>query len=380
MLNKKYNNLICEIVLNYKKLINTYKLHYTNSIKEFETSFKINLFTYLKAWVGLFYYLFYNFQNQRIYFFESLRNHEIINLFDSKQITILGGNNDRYVATKRKYGFMWTSPIYSAIILAGSNKTSIPIKLTTLILKYKFNKQKIKFFLYEDTLPIGIFFSLFGKYFNKQTICIQHGFGTSKEILFDGSLCKHNLLYSITQKRFIKTSTKFYELGLPFDINLPVEKSNEVILIGTGWKGLDPEFYEKSLIYYNQLKQIFKKSNYKVFYRPHPNESEIDYQFYNFKIDKKSKIECLSNTQKIFIGYISTLLYEAKVSNHLVINILDNKMNPLAFETDLSLNPLYTEDILYDINNLYENKKINYYQMDSLKSRFFKIFDQIENI
>ena len=377
--NKIYDQLISEIVFNYKKLVKTYNVHYTNSNVEFETAFKINFITYLKALVGILYYFFYNLKNQRIYFFESFRNQEIINLFDSKNILILGGNNDKKIATKNKYGFLWTSPIYSAIILASSNKTTFPLKSFIYIFKYKFNKQKINFFLYEDTLPIGIFFSLFGKYFNKQTFCLQHGFGTKKEILFDGSLCKHNLLYSITQKEFIEGDTKFYELGLPFDINLPVEKSNEIVLIGTGWKGLDPEFYEKSLKYYNQIKEIFDKSNYKIFYRPHPNEKEIDYKSYNFNIDKKSKIECLSDTQKIFIGYISTLLYEAKVSNHLVINIIDNKMNRLAFETDLSINPLYSVDFLKEIIYLYENKKINNNQINSLKSRFFKIFDQIEN-
>ena len=371
--------MINKTIYHYKNLVSLYTNAYPNSVKEFNESYSVKFITYIKAWFGVLYLLALKIDHSRVFYFESFRNSELMDLIPPDKITILGGNDDKSKSSDRGYGFFWIAGIVAAIIVAAEKGNLLPLKLQVLICKWKLNGKKKYFLLYEDTLPVGTFFALLGNECNIPTICIQHGFGTAGEILFDGQLCRHNFLYSLSQEKLINAKQSvFYELGPPFEVRNPVNESNEIILIGTGWKGLSPAFYEKSLAVYGQIKVSLEKFGWQVMYRPHPNENDTDYSQYFSQIDKRSKIDCLSDSRKIYIGYISTLLYEAKIFGHGVINIKDKAMPELAFNTHLEIDISKLHNI--DSNIRFVHQKIseeNVEILPPLETRFFSAFNKI---
>lgn len=371
--------MIDDIIYHYRKLIRIYSVAYPHSINELEKSFKITYSTSFKACVGIIYLLFLKMKRENSFIFESLRNQEIIDLLPKEQIMILGGKNERRECLDKGYRFFWIGGIVAAVILAGEKNVLFPLRITIWVCKLKLKNLRTYFMLYEDTLPVGLFFALLGNNCGQQTISIQHGFCTEGELFFDGHLCKFNLSYSKTQAKFIKgKESTFLELGPPFDIKYPIETSNEVILVGTGWKGLLPGFYDNSLKDFRRIQSILVPQGWRVFYRPHPNENEADYLAFFPEIDRRSKIDCLSNTKKVFIGYISSLLYEAKVFGHGVININDQDMPELAFTTHLKLDKANFNKIDGDIGTVHQRiLEENVDVLPTLETRFFSVFNEI---
>ena len=373
--------MIDEIIYHYKKLIKLYKTTYPNSIEEFKNSFNITVVTYVKAWFGILHLLTIRIDPSRPFYFQSFRHQELIDLIPPEKVVIFGGFDEKKRALKKKYDFFWVGGIVAAIILAGENDTKIPLRLQALICKWRFKSKEKFFFLYEDTLPVGVFFSLLGVSCRQSAICVHHGYGIAKDILFlEGNLARYNFLYSIRQKEFITNNSSCFELGPPFDIRRPVTASNEVILVGTGMKSLSPFFYEQTLQFYSEIKNQLCDSMWRVLYRPHPNENLEDYAQFSFELDTRSKVDCLSDYKKVFVGYISTLLYEGKVFGHGAININDESMPELAYDTDRRIEVNEINSIRTFIEEVHD--KINRENIDilpPLKERFFSIFNQLRN-
>jgi hypothetical protein len=191
----------------------------------------------------------------------------------------------------------------------------------------------------EDTLPVGSFFATIGNALKSPPILLQHGYITGTEILIDGKQCTYNILYSIDQARFIQNeNAKSFELGPPFDIVNSEDIVNEEVLVGTGGKGYIPELYYKALDVYMQIEKKLFMAGISVLYRPHPNEDYADYHSKFNKIDKRSTSECISGPKKIFIGYVSTLFFEAKSFGHGIIAIINPKEPTLAYKPDFEIN------------------------------------------
>ncbi len=362
--------------------IKIYLNKFPNSRNEINQFFNINLFDNLKAFFGLLNLFFINFYNKE-FIFITTRNKSIIQCLDKNNILVFGTNFDKKYCNKSGIKFYWHSGIHSAIKLFYNRNSTFFLNIYTTLLNKKLKNLKY-LILYEDTLPLGIYFTEFCRDKNKISICIQHAAHTILPFLpVDGFSSKYNLVYDKDQKTFYKDSNSvLIILGLTYDFNKIIEKSKTIILVGTGYYGLDPVFYKRSLKIFSLIKNTLLTDGFNVLYRPHPNENyniEIQNYFKNNEIDQSSAAILLSKTRKIFIGYNSSLLYEASKIGHIVINIFDEIIPNLIFKTDHTLKiTKFDSSIIHKLNDT-PIKDIKSTKLKYRLENAFKCINQIEN-
>lgn len=244
----------------------------------------------------------------------------------------MGSHSERKFAIDNNFGFIWSFPVTSSIEIMITKGWGFFLRnqIKRWILKLN-NFKNIKFILYEDTQPLGVYLNKISTILgsNAKCICIQHGFFPENlGIRYDGSMTKYNFVWDHTQINLIgKSSENTYVIGLPY--HAVAKKSNHisVVLVGLGTAGDGNESYEKSLKIYKQIKESLNKLNIlDIIYRPHPNEwgdkiliARLESIFGD--LDRMSKIERLNCSRSIFIGTISSLLYEAGIAGHIVASL-----------------------------------------------------------
>ncbi len=374
---------LCEnLIKEFEKMLLFYKNTYPHSAVEFEKAYKISTITYLKAWLGILYLIFYQVPKKQTFYFQGLRNKAILDLLPLTNISIIGGKPERRKTKEMGFGFLWTGGIVAAILIGSQRKRPAALAIQIQVFLRKFINSNSSFFLIEDTLPVGSFFAFAGNALSLPTILLQHGYLTGTEILIDGRNCSYNILYSKDQEKFIDNSKAVsFELGPPIDILTDNFLTNEIVLVGTGGKGYIPRLYFKALDVFGQIFNNLETSGFKVIYRPHPNEDPNDYDQLFRVIDNRSSSECLSGGKKIFIGYVSTMLFEAKTFGHFVIAIRDPEEPALAYIPDYELDANNLENMEILIPILFENMEFKRYEkLKPLKERFSNILYQINNI
>lgn len=294
-------------------------------------------------------------KKNRIYIFEGLRNKEYMSAFDPSVVFILGSKIERNYAVKHGYGFIWSFPIISAVnIKITRNVNPFIIKQLKVWVSVLSKLNSVTFFIYEDTQPLGCFIAHTGKLLQPitKTVCIQHGFypKESYPIRKEGALSEINFLWSESQADVIGTNSLLtYEIGLPyFAIAKQGNAALNVILVGTGTANNGNDFYEKSLRTYKLIAEALSQTlDVKVFYRPHPNEltDQCVLQHLESKfplIDYSDKLRLLNGSKAVFIGTVSSLLYEAGIAGHIVIHFkLQEELIPdFNFDFEFSENQL----------------------------------------
>jgi len=296
---------------------------------------------------------------QEIFIFQGLRNKDYISLFRPESVVIVGSHLERAYSTSHGYRFCASYPIESAIhakIFIGFN---LPI-----ILQVKYwlgalsNKKRIVFFLYEDTQPLGVFFVHLGRILRPEAIsvCIQHGMFYSMKypIRVDGELSDVNFVWDYNQVKIINCNkSKAFEIGLPYVANAVPTNNLKIVFIGTGNMNIGNNNYENTINVYHKIYKILKNNiNLKFSYRPHPNEwieeDTILALRNNFPhIDNSDKRCLLNGPRTIFIGTISSIMYEAGIAGHLVVRLIIDEEQTCEVDCDFSFNSL-------EINNLIE--------------------------
>jgi hypothetical protein len=375
-----------EIIYQFNKTLSIFRKYYGNIASEFQNkNYSVTYATYIRAWLGVIYLIVLRIPSSRKYIFQEFKNMELINCLKPENIIILGGKSNYSICLKRGYGLFWTGGISAAVLLAWRSGRMAPLKFQIKLAKNKLNSSKKYFLLYEDTHAVGIFFALLGGRNYHSTVCIQHGIYQLEAPIVDGTLCLYNLVYALSQKvtfeKLMKTfATTFFELGPPFDVNYGSEISNCIVLVGTGEHDMRREFYFRSLDIYIRIKNQLSKCGWTVIYRPHPSESESDYSPYFREADRGSKVACLSGPRKIFIGYISTLLYEAILTGHSVLRLTDPAMKEeITFTPNVTVNP----DCIFSIDEVVsglcsEMKRTDVRKLPPIEDRFISILQKIE--
>ena len=163
----------------------------------------------------------------------------------------------------------------------------------------------------------------------------------------DGHYCKYNFVWSSRQiKLFRNLKYDPFVLGLPYNIRIPKKVSNKIILIGHGEEKSNT--YEKTLHHFKLIYSLIDKDLFDVEYRPHTYESTKIPKKYFSKINNENKLNLLQDSKKIYIGFVSSLLYEASMHDNYVIGLDESLFQVyLDFEYDIS----FKEKDYYQLNN-----------------------------
>lgn len=268
-------------------------------------------------------------KNEVFYIFEGLRYKEYMKFFNPKSVVVVGTAVERKYAYDYGYGFSWSFPIVASVYFKMGRGWSYPtIRQLTFWKEALLKSSRVTFFLYEDTQQLGSFFVFLAKLLGPQvkSVCIQHGYFCQYELgrmKYDGDLCDVNFVLEKSQAKLMGINTPFYEIGLPYIASAKQSNCMNVILIGTGMIADGTNIYNNSIDVFADIKTKLTQLGVKVYYRPHPNEfgdhNAIEKLKETFSIiDYSNKQQILDGPKSIFIGTISTLLYEAGVAGHFV--------------------------------------------------------------
>jgi len=319
------------------------------------------------------------------YVFSTSRYTDLILTLPPKEVMVMGGRKELIFCLKNGYQFYWLGLIFygfNQFIFSEKNSlfSLVIVSLRKMFLK-DINKRYL--FLYNDCMPDGMTLSFALESIPKlNIICIQHGMSSPplSEFKVDryvvGESCQFNLLWDISQKKPYKSDTDHasFVLGLPYEVYPPQSHSREVILLGDCGKGSDLIQYFYALFNFCHLYRILKKAGIDVSYRPHPQD-DIEYVqsiFSNVCITQKN--ELLTSNRRVFIGFKSSLLFEAREFGHLAIG-LDSKDSERirAFDVDFELSSDNFENLPELVLDIFE--KSTFAEVDeikNLKSRFIR--------
>ena len=267
------------------------------------------------------------------YIFEGLRNKEYMNAFKPETVIVVGSRIEKTFAKSKGYRFCWSFPVSSSVGAKIEMGMSYPLIQNLKYWKNELSKfKKVIFFLYEDTQPLGVFFSHVAKISNQKavTVCIQHGifYKTKTNIRIDGKLSNINFVWSKEQADIIDCDKlKTFEIGMPYTAIAQLQAPLIVVIVGIGVPYIGNDLYRNSLLAYSDIyKALTNHAGLKVYYRPHPNEwahpnlvTELRELFP--LLDEIDKVSRLNGPRAIFIGAISSFLYESRVAGHLVAHL-----------------------------------------------------------
>ena len=346
------NNIISTV----EEWIFEYSKFAPNEIKKRYKSY-YSLQHLFKATVGI----FYNFNlgtSRSLFIFEGIRYINYMKAFNPTDVIIIGSHSEKKYAYENGYGFIWSFPITTSVEIMVSRRISI---FLYIIIKKWFNKlllfNNVKIFLYEDTQSLGVFFNKISTILDNRVtcICIQHGYFVGNlGMRYDGSITEVNFVWDNIQGKLIGGSPrKTFVIGLPYFAKAKRNDQITIIFVGSGTYDDGSNEYEISYDFFFKLKKFLNSINIlNIVYRPHPNEwnnldliNKLKNTFDN--LDDTSKVERLNSKKSIFVGTVSSLLYEAGVAGHLIAQLnVNSKLLPL-FKIDFKFTDFYFEKFAY---------------------------------
>jgi hypothetical protein len=304
-----------------------------------------------------------------LYIFEGIRNKNVMILFDPKSVVIIGSHIEREYAKLNGYNFIWSFPIASSVVINIEREINYP--LIKLIEKWnkKFKKfKKIIFFLYEDTQPLGVFLVHLARMLQPiaTSVCIQHGifYKFKYPLRNEGEISDVNLVWNYRQIEIIKCNKlRAHVIGVPYFAKAILVVPTFIVLIGMGTPYVGNSLYEDSISIYHKISILITNIlKMKVYYRPHPNELVYPDLIDDLKVkftllDFSDKVNILNGPRAIFIGNVSSLLYEAKVADHYTAYLkIDDKIIS-EVEANFSFDYSELEKLIIWINQI-KNKEI----------------------
>lgn len=306
-------------------------------------------------------------EKKDIYIFQGLRNKEYMAVFDPASVLVVGSHVEKEYADAHGYGFCWSYPMRSAIHSKISRRLNFfAIRQINLWVKELSKFDRVIFFIYEDTQPLGVFFVYVGRLLPSivTSVCIQHGFFLKYyyPIRIDGELSDINFVWGMSQSELISPNKlKIFEIGLPYFARAKPFNELHVILVGTGMEGSGTDIYERAINTYTKIHHALANiSRIKTFYRPHPNEyndEELIVKLNNIfsLVDDPNKLAQLDGPRAIFIGVESSLLFEAGIAGHFVVRLKLDESLPI-FHLDFEFKENEASELIQWIRSIANGK------------------------
>jgi len=323
------------------------------------------------------------------YIFEGLRFLNLIETLPPSEVMVLGDRCEFLYCLKRGLRFHWIGYIaksFDLYIWAGKKDL---FSEALLFIQKLFSTQagdKKYLFLWEDSLPTGLTLSAALESIpGLNVVCISHGMlfrYRDKRILQEGWTCKFNLVWAPSQRKLTKggDDPATFVLGLPYEVTPNHLTSRNVVLIGHCCQNENTEEYFFSLYHFRKIYTILHRAGFAVSFRPRPYDdiNFIRSVFPSVCVDDKH--ELFASKKMVFIGFVSTMLYEARQFGHIVIGLdtstfayeRDYDVDGIVLASDYEGLPLYLSK-LFD-----ERLKHIDARVESLSSRFRDCIRQID--
>jgi len=262
-----------------------------------------------------------------LYIFHRPRTPHLLPLFNCSHILILGSAEDLKLSRRLGCSFFSDYFIRSAVVSSVYRSWDVFLLWQLFFWRRRLARfNRVLIFLYEDTQPVGTFLAHLPSLLpgNAKAICLQHGyFNPRQPMRYEGLLCEYNFVWDQFQATLIgAVPEKTFVIGLPYSAIAHAKDNLSIILVGTG----DPYFprYRETLLTYSRIyNYLIKSLGLPVLYRPHPSEyanpactSVLRSTFES--LDSLGTEDRLANTQSVFIGNVSSLLYAARCTGHFV--------------------------------------------------------------
>ena len=304
-----------------------------------------NIFQFFKCLISIFVFL-KNIKSKRVYVFQGLRNKIYCKAFKKNQVVIIGSYKEFFYCKKNGYHFIWSFPIQSSVFLCIYRNINFFLDLVISRWFSRFKSKKITFFVHEDTQPVGSFICFFSRYLSdSKTICIQHAtYLRNFHSKPQGYMSKYNFVWHFDQIKFLNFDKNYtFVIGNNYEAKAKMKGNPNIILVGPGNSLANKDLYSYQIKNFIKLSKIIKKNlPLKIIYRPHPEELQtanlLEKLKTDFKIiDTSNKLIALRQARSIFIGYVSSLLYEAKLAGHKTVFIKNKNYKNLSFVPDFNL-------------------------------------------
>ena len=324
------------------------------------------------------------------YIFQGLRHQGLIEALPASEVMVLGGRGEFLYCLKRGCKFHWIGYVSKAFELYyWGGKRGAFLSAVCLIRKM-FNAQdgnKRYLFLWEDTLPTGVVLSTVLDSMPKLSIvCVAHGiFPEYKEqaVSPEGESCQFNFVWSSSQQKIFKERRypSTFVLGLPYEVRVPQKTSRKVVLIGHCGPSSGMTEYLYALYVFRKIFIALYDAGFEVEYRPHPQEP-VDFIPEAFpSLCLENKMEMLSSERRLYIGFASTLMYEARQFGNLVVALdTSDLLYQINFEVDAVISPVDYDQVPEIVSRLFDDGYINIDEANyqSLSVRFDGCLKQVD--
>lgn len=261
---------------------------------------------------------------------------------------VLGERGEFFACLRMGCRFSWIGFVAKAFDLFywGGDAAALRMAVSSIQRRMATPRQRPEYlFLYEDTLPTGLVLALaLSRVPGLAVACIQHGYYGPERLKRrnEGSICRFNLLIDREQGRFIKglDAPGSFVLGLPYEVAAPPRFVRRVILVGAGGRGSDVARYLLSLSHFVRIYRHLSDAGIAVSYRPHPDEDRefVASLFPHTCLEDKWTL--LRESRAVFVGFNSTLLFEALSFGNGVIGLDTSEFaGDRAFAPDRTVAP-----------------------------------------
>lgn len=273
-------------------------------------------------------------RGKRFVFFSS-RHAQLVARFGPHEATVIGGPADRRFAARAGLPFCFSGDLFVAAYNILFDHRFVPSRRVVQRWLRFFAQQQDRCHLVlpNDTLPVTTLLAMIARRCpNVVVSCVQHGLYDNVFDLddIDGRNSHVNLVYDDSQRREMERrlpGALVEVMGLPGwhaaqrEPDVPT-----AVMVGTGVFE-NPARYRQALDVFSAAAAALARAGIRVEYRPHPSEGTATDAASRFPLNRAGKDELLGDERKLFVGFSSTLLYEADAAGHGVF-VLDDPLLP----------------------------------------------------
>jgi hypothetical protein len=267
----------------------------------------------------------------RRYVFLSGRYAQLLAKFAAAEAVLVGNQADARLARRLGLPFRFTGNLFAASSAILFGMRGVPSRRIVEDWIAFFSRQADPCYLVvpNDTLPISTLLAkIANACANVRVVCVQHGLFNSglHPSDIDGANSDFNLVFDRAQAEEMlrrNPQARVEAMGFPTEI-VPVAAGPvcRAILVGVGTYE-DLRDWEYSLRVFARVHELLVAASLPVEYRPHPSERPHLAGRVSWPMSAQPTAQVLSGERKAFIGFCSTLLYEAALAGHVVV-VLDD--------------------------------------------------------